>query len=368
MKKYALKIEKKIWETDDAVSFNFFIPREIGEDFLYTAGQFVGLHLTIDGKEYHRSYSLSSSPIVDQHFQITVKRVEGGKVSNYLLDHVNEGQAIDVSSPLGKFFHQPQTNTPGLYLFFAAGSGITPVYSIIKTLLATNPQNKIVFVDCNRNEKSIIYKKELEALQEKEKHRLHIEHILSQPSESGGKYSGRLNKEHLNSLVKHYSLKDVAQAYMCGPDAWMQTIRTELGSLGFPTERLYSESFGVPTAQNFKTVAADAPPTDLILVGPAKDQPKGNCSKIKALIGGEWVEADYKPDQSLLDCLIEAGGNPPYSCMDGACMACVAKVVDGAAFQKDPGILADENFKNREVLTCQAQPWSQNLSIDYDNL
>lgn len=365
MKKYALKIEKKIWETQDAVSFNFYIPREIGEDFLYTAGQFVGLHLTIDGKEYHRSYSLSSSPVVDEHFQITVKRVEGGKVSNYLLDHVHEGQSIEVSSPQGRFFHKQDTNIGGLYLFFAAGSGITPVYSIIKTLLATHPDNKIVFVDCNRNENSIIYKKELESLQQKEKHRLHIEHILSQPTEGSCKYSGRLNKDHLHQLVKEHSLKDVAQAYMCGPDAWMQTIRTELSTLGFPTDRLFSESFGVPTAQNFK--ATEAVPTDLIIVGD-KSQPKGNCQKIKALIGGEWVEADYKPDQSLLDCLIEAGGNPPYSCMDGACMACVAKVVDGAAFQKDPGILADENFNNREILTCQAQPWSQNVSIDYDHL
>lgn len=358
MKKYALKIEKKIQETADAVSFNFFIPRELGEDFSYTAGQFVGLHLTIDGKEYHRSYSLSSSPLVDQHFQITVKRVAGGKVSNYLIDHVHEGTSIDVSSPQGRFFHQPSTNNEGLYLFFAAGSGITPVYSIIKTLLASHPKNRIVFIDCNRNEESIIYRKELEALHTKEGQRFQIEHVLSSKH-------GRLSKEHLKNFMQKHSLKEVAQAYMCGPDAWMQTIRTELGALGFPTDRLYSESFGIPTEQNFKDASTNQ---NYIVVGPDKDKPRAVGQKIKALIGGDWIEVNCKPSQSILDCLIEAGANPPYSCMDGACMACVAKVVEGAAFQKDPGILADENFKNREVLTCQAQPWSQNVSIDYDHL
>ena len=366
MKKFGLKIEKKIWETEDAASFNFYLPRQINEDFSYTAGQFVGLHLTIDGKEYHRSYSLSSSPLVDEHFQITVKRVQGGKVSNYLLDHVKEGDTIEVSSPQGRFFHQPQKNNGGLYLFFAAGSGITPVYSIMKTLLASHPQNKVVFVDCNRNEKCIIYKKELDALQQKEGERLQIVHVLSQPEDKSHLFTGRLSQEHLKILMKQLALQTAEQAYMCGPDEWMKTIRTELGQLGFPTDRLYSESFGIPTPQSFQKTAEVSP--DWIIVGPDKEKPQAQAQKIKALIGGEWIEADCKPSQSILDCLIEAGANPPYSCMDGACMACVAKVVEGAAFQKEPGILADENFNNREILTCQAQPWSQNVSVDYDHL
>ena len=169
MKKYLLKIEKKIWETEDAASFNFYIPRELSGDFNYTAGQFVGIHVNIAGQEFHRSYSLSSSPLVDQHFQITIKRVKGGKVSNYMLDQVQEGQSIEVSPPQGRFFRPDQNLSGGLYLLFAAGSGITPVFSIIKTLLASHPSNRVIFIDCNRNEDCIIYKKEIETLQQKER-------------------------------------------------------------------------------------------------------------------------------------------------------------------------------------------------------
>ena len=151
---------------------------------------------------------------------------------------------------------------------------------------------------------------------------------------------------------------------MCGPDEWMQTIRSEMSLLGFRSDRLFSESFGIPTPENFKNSAA----AGSIVVGPDKDSPQTRCDKVKALIGGEWVEVEPKPDQSILDCLIEAGANPPYSCMSGACMACVAKVVEGAAYQEEPGILADENFKNKEILTCQAKPWSQIVVIDYDHL
>jgi ring-1,2-phenylacetyl-CoA epoxidase subunit PaaE len=359
-----LKVIRRIQETPDCVSLVLEIPQALKSQYRYQAGQFVTFFLDIDGERLNRSYSLSSSPLVDEEFKITVKMVTGGKGSTFLCERVKEGDCLLTTPPAGHFF-KPTLAAHGIHYFlFAAGSGITPVYSILKTVLSASAGNKVTLIYCNRDERSVIYASELPAWQKRFEPRLKIEYIYSRPEEFWQGHKGRLDK----SVIAQILLKagtpgpELREYYLCGPKEFMSTARAGLIDAGADDQAIREEDFAVGLQPKREVHIQD----NWTFIG--DEQPAESPEKIIALLNGETFEVPAKEGQTVLESLLESGAQPPYSCMDGACMACMAKVIEGRVYQEDPGILNKDNVANRETLTCQAKPLSRIVKVDFDNL
>lgn len=356
-----LKIIRRIQETADAVSLVLEIPPELKSQYRYQAGQFVTFFMNIAGQNVNRSYSLSSSPIVDSEFKITVKKVPGGRGSTYLCEQVKEGDSLLTTPPAGHFFKPAPEGTH--YFLFAAGSGITPVFSIMKTVLKASVSNQVTLVYSNRQEDTVIYKTELESWSKNKPAQLNMIHVLSKPQGSWGGYTGRLQKSQIAEILsKRGKTSDIKEFYLCGPSEFMTTVRNSLIDLGINKVAIHEEDFAV----GLQAKPALPLKEDWIVIGEAS--PAESPEKIIATINGETLEVPAKAEQSVLESLLEAGAQPPYSCMDGTCMACLAKVVEGGVYQETAGILNEDNFAHRETLTCQAKPLSRIVKLSYDNL
>ncbi|MGE0762336.1 MAG: 2Fe-2S iron-sulfur cluster-binding protein [Bdellovibrionales bacterium] len=361
---YPLKVNQRVAETAEAVSLVFQVPPENEKIFHFDAGQFLTLFLSIEGEIVPRSYSLCSSPAMDRELKVTIKRVAGGKGSNFILDKVKVGDVIRVAPPAGHFFRPPTGKGPHHWVLCAAGSGITPIYSILKTVLMTEPESQVSLIFANRSPDLVIYARELEAWQNRFPQRLKIQHVFSQPPAGWSGLKGRCEGELLDTLLKNALPTDRknCEAYLCGPDGFMSNLKAGLLGQGLSEAQVHIESFTTTAAP-----AADAPSTR-VYIGQA-DAPKlQGPAQVQFTLSGEDIRIQVAPDQSVLEALIENGSNPPYSCLDGNCMACVAKVRRGRVYQNDPGILLDENIAAGETLTCQARPASPDIHIDFDTL
>ncbi|MGZ3722991.1 MAG: 2Fe-2S iron-sulfur cluster-binding protein [Bdellovibrionales bacterium] len=357
-----LKIKERIQETAESVSLVLEIPADLKTRYHYQAGQFVTFFLTIGGEQIARSYSLASSPLTDSDFKITVKKVPGGRGSNFLCDQVKAGDTLMTTPPAGNFF-KPSLEPKGMHYFlFAAGSGITPVYSIMKTVLTASPLNHVTLVYGNRNEGAIIYQKEIEQWAQKHPAQLDVIHVLSKPSFEWPGRRGRIDRTFLTELLDMpHSGPGNREYYLCGPVEFMHVVRNSLLEYGIKKELVKEENFGVATHKPGPVVK-----DNWTFIGPATEVEAPE--KIIAEINGEIFEVAATAGKSVLESLIENGAQPPYSCMDGACMACLAKVQEGRVYQEDPGILSDDNVANCESLTCQAKPLSRIVKITYDNI
>lgn len=351
-----LKVIKRIQETPEAVSLVLEIPESMREKFKYEAGQFVTFFLPINGQELHRSYSLSSAPGVDTQFQVTVKKVAGGLGSTHLCEQIRTGDVLKTTPPAGHFFKL--RNDSRHYFLFAAGSGITPLFSILKRVLTQNDQNCVTLLYGNRNEDSIIFADELKQWQTRFPERLQVFHAIKNPSPSWKGPAGRADEKLVERILSIASSTWPREFYSCGPTRFMEMVRATLLKSGVNKDSIHEESFGVTS------IPTKVPGWTYIGPGSADGTPE----KIIATISGETIEVAARSDLSILETLLEAGANPPYSCMSGACMACMAKVEEGQVYQEDPGILVDENIEKNETLTCQAKPLSRVTKVSYDNL
>ncbi len=360
----SLKVKEKIFETKNAVSLIFDIPDSLKKDFQYSPGQFVTLFLNVGGEEIRRSYSLASSPLLKDPFQITIKRVDGGRGSNFIIDKIQVGDILKLTPPSGHFFKEDSFSSPKHYVLFAGGSGITPIFSILKSALTQSTKNKVTLLYANRSEEEIIYLGQLKDLA-KSFEQFRIFHALSAPIENWCDIRGRCTPDVLMPVLERHLGQDSLpkQYFICGPSGFMKTIRETLEKSKVATENIFEESFGDSISQtpapsgDFHEIRIGEPP-------PLTEEPQ----ELECLLNGQDLKVSMNKDQTILEALIEAGENPPYSCMDGACMACLAKLIQGRVYQKDAGILTEENIENREILTCQARPLSRQVKVDYDNL
>jgi len=353
-----VKVKERVAETKDAVSFILDVPAEHAKKFIYRPGQFVTIFLDFNGEILPRSYSLCSSPLTDSDPKITIKKIAGGRGSTYLVDQVKAGDTIWVAPPAGNFYRRPMSLEPVQYGLFAAGSGITPVFSIFKSVLAASPQDSVHLVYSNRSPDDIIYSDELDALVSKYKGRVSVTHHFSGQS-------GRCTPEFLKDEIAKVGSSS-SQFYICGPDGFMESVRLALTSVGVEDERIHQESFvSAPPLGS----SEDKDPEGRVYIGDQAAGPHPEKYTLKVLLNGEEIILENQsPKTPILELLMESGANPPYSCMEGACMACMAKITEGRVYQNDPGILTDENIDGRDVLTCQAHAASPSVRIDYDNL
>ena len=369
---YPLIVRKKIIETEDSVSLLFSVASEHQQTFVYIPAQFLTLYFNIHGISYRRSYSISSSPLVDTYLQTTVKRVQGGVVSNYIVDHLKEGSEILSRKPAGKFFKPPADLKPKHYYLFAGGSGITPIFSIIKTALLSDSKNEVTLFYANKDESSIIYYNELEKWRKRYPN-FRIWHILSRPKENWCSIRERLSQKVLETYLK-FSSKNILSNlfYLCGPSGLMDTVESFLTQKGVHKKQIHTESFFTAKRSLKQAQVLDLKKEEdssgIVIRGKLGegDKSSDNTCWIKANIGGEVIEIKARSDLPIVEQLLAEGHNPPFSCLSGSCMSCLAVLKKGQIKQEERGILEDSNIQRHEMLTCQAKPESQVVEVDYD--
>ena len=349
---YPLKVIKKVRETENSFSF-YFQPEKEAEKFYYQPAQFLTFQFEIEGKAYVRSYSLASSSLLGETMKTTIVRVSNGVVSNYMIDEIEEGSVILSQPPLGEFFSLPSNLKPKEYVLFGAGIGITPLFSILKTVLHISPRDTVHLLYSSRNEELIIYKKELEDLHKQYGERLRLQHILSQRE-------GRLDPLKMTKLLGEPLLKN-ALFYLCGPKDYMNMIQDFLKDKGVEKTNIHTEDFKVVPILGPK-------PNENSVFFTADTFKEGEPENLKASFDGETVTIPLNRRTSLLEQLLDQGYSPPFSCTAGSCMTCMARLKEGKVFQLDEGILSEENIKALEILTCQAYPLSEKVVLDYDDI
>ena len=366
-KTYPLKVIQKIQECDEACTLILSPEKEDQNIFTsYRTAQFLSFHLNIQGKKIIRSYSLSSSPLLNEKLTTTVKKVEKGLASSYLVDHLKEGEIIFSSRPQGKFFKPPTDLKPRHYIMIAGGSGITPLFSIIKTALSCDEENEVTLIYCNRKESSIIYKTALQKWEKDHPSKLRIIHVLSKPQthfeETSFKKKGRLSADLLKKILHPFFSSKNTEYYLCGPHDLMKMSEQVFREKGADPSQIHKESFGSAVKKTLPQTPKDA----LIISAEDTGSVSSESITIKARLEGEDIEIPAESDNSILDQLISAGHCPPFSCMEGNCMTCMAVLKKGKIYQNEPGILDEENISAKEILTCQAKPLSSIVEIDYD--
>ena len=359
---YDLHVKAIQAETEDAVTVVFEVPDHLSETFQYTQGQYLTLKFEIKGKEERRAYSMCSSP-VDKDLAVTVKRLKSGIVSNYIHDQLKAGDTVSVMPPEGRFYTPLQEEQQKTYYLFGAGSGITPLMSILKTVLEKEPMSKVCLLYGNRNENSIIFKEELETLEKRYRGQLVVEHILSQPKreKSGGVFgflskgtvlwqgkTGRISSQAVKEFIAdHPAGTKLTEYFICGPGAMITTAEVALKELGIDKHHIHTERF---------TSDIDE-----------KDKVKGKAgAKIIVHLSGSTIEAEVPPGKTILDVLLDLRYDPPYSCHSGACSTCMAKVIRGSVKMDACYALDDDEVAEGFILTCQSHPTSDEVELTYD--
>lgn len=343
-------------ETDDTTVVAFAVPQEIKKEFDYRAGQFLTLRTMINGEDVRRSYSLCSSPL-DDEWKVAVKEIFEGKFSTYINRELKIGDTLQVAAPSGDFgIETLDVNQPKNYVAFAAGSGITPMLSIIKTHLAKEPNSKFKLFYLNKTVKSIIFKEEIEALKNKYLSRFEVFYFLSREHRDIDLFNGRFDKEKLQLLTKTLiNAPYIDDAFICGPEEMIFLIRDELVAAGMKKEHIHYELFvsGLSDADKARAAAA----LDKKVEGVA----------ITIIDGSkEFHFVLDKQFDNVLDGAINAGADLPYACKGGVCSTCKCKVIDGSVAMKVNYALTDEEVEKGFVLSCVSVPTSKKLVVSYD--
>jgi ring-1,2-phenylacetyl-CoA epoxidase subunit PaaE len=339
-----LKIAEVERLTSNAVKVIFDVPVESKMDFSFIPGQYINLILSVDGEEYRRSYSICSG--LDEPLAIGVKEVDGGKVSTWLNKEAKEGDEIKVSFPMGNF---TISKLDGQYLAFAAGSGITPLLSIAKFFSKAKDSNLVLYYG-NKNDDSIMFYDELEALRD---NNVDTRHILSR-QEKEGFLNGRLTRDKINDLIKSdLDLLKCKGFYLCGPEEMILNASDALKTFGVPEESIHYELFTTPTLMKSKKQDSVAH--------------FEGVSKVTVILDEEEEHFDLETDgESILAEAESYGIDAPFSCRGGVCCTCKAKILKGAATMDKNFSLTDEEIEEGFILTCQAHPNSEEITVSYD--
>lgn len=355
---HSLQVKNIKRETKDAVSVQFEVPAELAANFKFIQGQYVTLKLAINGESVVRSYSICSSPFQIGSFTIGVKKVDHGKASSFINDLLKEGDKIEVMEPNGRFYTPLNETNKKTYYLFGGGSGITPMVSIIKAVLEKEPMSQLVLFYGNRDAESIIFKEELAAIAINNSSRFKIVHVLNSPYEGIQATIGMMTQATNIQLIKEHAASDYTNAefFVCGPEVMMNEAKAAFQSLQIPSEKIHIEYFTAKT-------------TDLNTseVG-SSDQPEITSGKAKVTVkyDGNTAVFDMDVKKTILEAALDAGYDPPFSCMVAACCTCRAKVITGKVHMDDRESLTDAEINDGYVLTCQSHPRTATVELNYD--
>ncbi|MBQ0734540.1 1,2-phenylacetyl-CoA epoxidase subunit PaaE [Aquimarina celericrescens] len=352
---YPISVAEVQKETKDCTAITFDIPEELRERFMFKQGQHLTLKASINGDDVRRSYSLCSSPL-ENKWQVAVKRIHGGIFSNYANDTLKAGDVLELMPPVGNFFVEVEPSIAKNYVVFAAGSGITPVLSIIKTHLASEPNSTFKLFYLNRNAKSIIFKEEIEALRNTYFGRLEIFYFLTKEQRDIPLLNGRFTAEKIQELTdKVLDVTNIHECFVCGPEEMIFIIRDGLEKAGLSKDRIHYELFFSGATEEDKKRAAQAV------------EHKFEGTKVTIIDGGKEFHFAMDDDyDNILDGALAAGADLPFACKGGVCSTCKCKVVEGAVEMKINYALEEDEVAKGLVLSCQAVPTTEEVVVDFD--
>ncbi|MFN8311117.1 MAG: 2Fe-2S iron-sulfur cluster-binding protein [Chitinophagales bacterium] len=355
-----LRVSKVNRETADAVSVSFDIPETLQQAYQYIPGQYLTLKLQINGEQLNRSYSFCSSAAAGEPMTIAVKKVTGGRASTFINSQFREGLEVEVMEPMGNF-HSPIDETQAKnYFLFGGGSGITPLFSILKTVLIKEPKSTVTLFYGNRDTQSIIFRKQLNEWEAKYEGRLKVVHILDKDEVGWQGYTGFIVKDMALRLLRENTDLNFrhAEFFICGPVAMMKEVETALHALDIPKNWIHIEYF-TEKADEDKQAAGVGNVADT-------EPPFTGKTKVKLIYDGNEVEFEVTEKETILHAALDAGYDPPYSCMVAACCTCRAKLVSGKVEMDDRESLTDAEISKGYVLTCQSHPKSNGIVLNYD--
>lgn len=352
---YPLEIKSVYKETEDCTVVAFDIPEHLKSEFQFLQGQHLTFKKDIDGEDVRRSYSLCSSP-VDAEWRVAVKQIFEGKFSTFVNQELKAGDVLEVMPPSGEFGVDIQKDKAKTYLFFAAGSGITPVISMIKTHLAKEPDANCKLFYLNKNAKSIIFKEEIEQLRNRFFGRLEIFYFLTREKRDIELLNGRFTAEKIQQLAQGiFNIDLVDDVFICGPEQMIFMIRDEMVKLGLDKSQIHYELFVTGLSEEDKKRAEAAM---------AK---RRDGTKITVLDAGKEFHFEMsKTDDNILDAALTAGADLPFACKGGVCSTCKCQLKEGSVEMKVNYALEKDELAQNFILSCQAIPTSEQVVVDFD--
>ena len=350
---YSIKVSKIIFETHNSISLFFEIPYALRDKFSYREGQYLTIRRIINGKEIRRSYSISSVPNTEMPISICVKKITNGIMSSYLFKNISMGDSIDCMPPLGNFYSVIDKRKYSNYVFFAGGSGITPIISILKTLLYTQEDSKIYLYYSNRETRSIIFRKDIERLQKKFNNRLQVIHHISRQDtipNSRNWINKRLNDSYIADYLETNLLNKEHDSvfFICGPTPMINRVRDSLLKNNINKNQISIEYFNNQLDSSYSV----------------KESIKRY--NVSILLDDQEFNLALREGETVLESAINAGIDPPYSCKNGVCTTCKALLISGKAKMIENLSLDDDELKEGYVLTCQCIPLEDNIRLSYD--
>ena len=354
---HPLQVAEITQETADCVSVVFDVPANLKSEYQYIQGQYLTLKMNVGGEEIRRSYSLCSSPVTDKEIRVAVKKVANGKGSTWINEKLNVGDTVDVMTPMGNFYSKLDASNKKHYVLFAGGSGITPMLSIMKSVLATEPNSRVTLIYGNRDEASIIFKKQIDQLAGKNAARLTVIHVLeNSPAGTDALYTGMLLPEKVKAIFdKHVGLSNDNEYFICGPGPMMENVKKVLADLKAPADRTHIEYFSAVIEAVAAAEKKSAAPGGKLV------------SNVTIILDGVEEKFEIPSDGlTILDTAIKVKMDVPFACKGAVCCTCRAKVLEGKATMAMNYALTEEEVAQGYILTCQAHPASETLVVSYD--
>lgn len=353
---HSLRVREVRRETPDTVSIAFEVPEALQDTFRYTQGQHLTVRSFFEGEDVRRSYSVCTAP-GENDLRVAVKRVDGGLFSAFANEQLKVGDLLDVMPPQGNFHTPLHPEASKLYVAFAAGSGITPVMSILKTVLAEEPQSRFLLFFGNRGFDHIIFREQLEELKNLHPERLAVYHVLSRESLGSPLFQGRIDGEKCRSYARFlFDPREVDAFFLCGPEEMIFSVKSALEDLGANPKSIHFELFTTGAATQRKAQAI-------------KETSRKNAFDASITVIQDGVEFDFmlpSDGSTLLDAAMRAGADLPFSCKGGVCSTCKAKVLEGEVEMEVCYGLEPDEVEAGFVLTCQSHPKTQRVKVSFD--
>ena len=351
---HKLSVKEVRQETEDCVSVSFEVPADIQSDYKFIQGQYLTLRTNINEEDVRRSYSICSG-VDEQDLRVAIKKVEGGKFSTYANDQLKAGDELQVMTPAGKFYTDLDAKHEKHYVLFAAGSGITPMLSIMKSVLVKEPSSTISLFYGNKTTESVIFKEEIESLKNKHLTRLRVHYIMSREQLQSELFCGRIDKQKCDSLLNLLvQQKEKAEYFLCGPYQMIQEIRESLSGNNVPEKQVHFELFTTEPAGTQKETVA-------------KKLVEEINAKIKVILDAtEYTFNIQNSDEVILDTALKNGADLPFACKGGVCATCKARLQDGEVEMLVNYGLEPDEVEAGYILTCQAVPKTKEVTVNFD--
>ena len=351
LKLHPLKVKKVRKLTKDSAQICFEIPESERDTFRYKQGQYISLQAVINGEKFRREYSLCSSPYVDEDFSIASKIIDNGIVSNYLCNELKEGDIIEVFPPNGKFYTELNPVNEKTYILIGGGSGITPLLSILKSVLHVEPKSRVILYYGNESEDTIMFHNELENF-ENDNERFKLCLTLSEFSDNWHGLKGIVNKYDLVKILDKVDDLKKAEFFICGPGAMMELVKNVLKESRINSENIHVEYFVAPVVHE-----------EFVPEGEEDTAIEGR--KVKIILDDEEHTVNVPAGMVILDAVINADLDPPFSCRSGICTTCRAKLHSGKVKMDEREGLSEAEIEDGYILTCQSHPLTDDVVAEY---